>query len=145
MTELQLEFIRKFSPDKNIGNWCLVIIEKDDSLQQYVLGDDLNSNQETTLPVSFDKNSIHFESDFWDSGSSYFDIKIVEVIGYPRVEWHDVFARLKEMRYLMTAWYWQITFYLHPDDTMDKIIVCDLTLSPMEQPELIEQLLLLSN
>lgn len=110
MTELQLEFIRKFG-SKDLSFWCWITVD---------------GNQ---VPVKYDNSYLWYSPD--------------EILGHP-VQWHDVFTRLRDMGY--ESFLWSESLLIDPDEKKweKKNIEVDKYISPMLQPTLIKQLLLLT-
>lgn len=127
MTELQLEFIQKFGR-KELTEGCIFSTEKDLCEKFYkVISFWWDWNIADVLQIWGNNSTwrIHGTSLDW-----------IEILGHP-VHWEDVFAKFEENK----MW-----LYSLDQDVLDiqwKIIECDPCKSPMLQPELIEQLLLL--
>lgn len=138
MTELQLEFIQKFVR-KDLTEGLIYRYR----LWWFKL---LDSNNSIRIP---DWVLQKWYQVF--SGITPKDDKEYENLWHP-VEWHDVFAMLREIGYSYQLINGRILVYVQWDGkpirsdserTKDIDMKFDNCLSPMEQPELIEKLLLL--
>ena len=126
MTELQLEFIREFGR-KELSFGCIVS-QWWDEYQIFNFSDRFKNAR------------------YWDNEEE--EAMMIMNWGYKilwhPVHWEDVFARLKEILWaddIVSLQFWRLQIFSRKLWTIE--IECNAIVSPMEQPELIEQLLLL--
>lgn len=133
MTELQLEFIRKFGR-KELSFGCQVRLFENSPAVEYFY----------VCESAFGWHTIFIKTglDGYEDCTIDYEDDEFEILGHP-VQWHDVFAKLKGQWFtseIMATPKWHEFFVYTPKI---KHIPCNPCESPMEQPELIEQLLLL--
>ena len=139
-TTQQIEFIREYG-NKELTEGCVIVYRMDDDF------DNDGHICKLTQPSEFDDDWVYciyprtpyWHTDYVDLKNKY-DVEVIEILWHP-VEWHNVFAKLKEMWY--ESFLWSESLLIDPDNKKweKKNIELDRCLSPMDQPLFIEELL----
>lgn len=137
MTELQLEFVRKFGRNELSFGCQVRLFENSPAVEYFYV-----CESDFSWHTIFIKTGL---GGYEDCTTDYEDDEF-EILWHP-VEWHDVFAKLKEEDIAAHISFdsklsSELKVYRNNKEWIVKI-PCNPCESPMEQPELIEQLLLL--